>query len=332
MIGDLFAGLSRRGAFALAGVVAVMLVLPLVAGGYVVSVLILVLFSAYLGQAWNIMMGFAGQLSLGHALYVGLGAYVSAALFLHYGLSPWLGMVAGMAVAAIAGAVIAALSFRFGVTGTYFALLTIAFAEFTRLAFNHFDWVGGSGGLFLPVATASGNDVLHLRGLPVMVYYILLALTFAALALSRIMLRRRIGFYWQAIREDQAAAQALGIDVFRYKVAAMALSAAMTAIAGTLMAFYGNNLYPDTTFGIMRSIDIITPPIIGGLGTLFGPIFGAVVLTVLSEIMTGVSASLDVSGLKQVIYGAALFAIVMTRPAGLWPWFKAALRLGKGGP
>ena len=99
------------------------------------------------------MMGFAGQLSLGHALYVGLGAYTSAALFVHFGMLPWLGMLAGVAVAALAGAVIAALSFRFGVTGVYFALLTIAFDEFTRILFDHFDWVGGSAGLFLPVTT-----------------------------------------------------------------------------------------------------------------------------------------------------------------------------------
>jgi branched-chain amino acid transport system permease protein len=330
VMAELFAGLSRRGAIALAVVIAVMLVLPLVAGGYVVSVLVVVLFSAYLGQAWNIMMGYAGQLSLGHALYVGLGAYVSGALFVHYGLPPWIGMVAGMVVAGLAGSVIAALSFRFGVTGTYFALLTIAFAEFTRLAFNHFDWVGSSSGLFLPVATLRHDDVVHLRGSPAMFYYLLLALTLAALALSHMLLRRRIGFYWQAIREDQAAAAALGINVFRYKIAAMALSAVMTAVAGTLMAFYDNNLYPDTAFGIDRSIGIITAPIIGGLGTLFGPLLGAVVLTALSETMTNVSASLGINGLKQFIYGAALLGIVMVRPSGLWPWLRAALGLDKG--
>jgi branched-chain amino acid transport system permease protein len=325
-----FAGLSRRAAVALVVSVTVLLVLPLFAGGYMVSVLVVMLFSAYLGQAWNIMMGFAGQLSLGHALYVGLGAYVSAGLFVHYGLPPWIGMLAGMAIAGLAGTVIAALSFRFGVTGTYFALLTIAFAEFTRLAFNHFDWVGSSSGLFLPVATLANDDVLRLRGSPAMFYYILLALTLAALALSRMLLRWRIGFYWQAIREDQAAAQALGIDVFRYKIAAVALSAVMTAIAGTLLAFYDNNLYPDTAFGISRSIDIITAPIIGGLGTLIGPILGAVVLTALSETMTNVSASLGINGLKQFIYGAALLVIVMLQPAGLWPWLRSALRLDEG--
>lgn len=319
--------MPRRGVVALALFVAVMLVLPLVVNSYIVSVLVVLLFSAYLGQAWNILMGYAGQLSLGHALYVGLGAYVSAALFVHYGLPPWIGMIAGMAVAGLAGSAIAALSFRFGVTGVYFALLTIAFSEFTRVLFGHFNWVGASRGLFLPVSTLTHDDLLHLRGSSTMFYYILLVLTLATLWLSHFLLRRRIGFYWQAIREDQEAASALGINVFRYKVAAMAISAAMTAIAGTFMAFYDNNLYPDTTFGIGRSIELITAPIIGGLGTLFGPIVGAVVLTSLGEAMTTLSADVGVDGLKQWCYGLALVAIVALQPSGLWPWLSEKLGL-----
>jgi branched-chain amino acid transport system permease protein len=324
---EMLSGVPRRAALALFILVAAMMAVPLFVGSYILSILIVVLFSAYLGQAWNIMMGFAGQLSLGHALYVGLGAYISAALFVHFGLPPWIGMLAGTVAAALAGSLIAALSFRFGVTGVYFALLTIAFAEFTRIVFNHFGWVGGSSGLFLPVANLAHDDLINLRGSPAMFYYILLALTLCALALGHLLVRRRIGFYWQAIREDQEAAQALGIDVFRYKIAAVALSAVMTAIAGTMMAFYDNNLYPDSTFSIGRSIDILTAPIIGGLGTLFGPILGAFVLTVLGETMTNISSHIGINGLKQWIYGATLLAIVMLQPAGLWPWLRAMLRL-----
>jgi branched-chain amino acid transport system permease protein len=322
---------NRRAAIAMVVALTAAMVLPAVVSDYVLSVLVVVLFSAYFGQAWNIMMGFAGQLSLGHALYVGLGAYISGALFVHYGLAPWIGMLAGMAASAMAGSIIAALGFRFGVSGVYFALLTIAFAEFTRIGFDHFDWVGGSSGLFLPVERLAHDDVLHLRGSPAMFYYVLLALTVAALVLSRLLLRRRIGFYWLAIREDQAAAEALGIDVFRYKIAAVALSAAITAAGGTLWAFYDNNLYPDTAFGIGRSINIITAPIIGGLGTLIGPIVGAVVLTVLSEIMTDLSSTLGINGLKQFVYGTALLLIIALRPAGLWPWLKAGLKLDTAG-
>ena len=134
----------RRALFALTVLIALLLALPLFASNYIVSVMVLVLFAAYLGQAWNIMMGYVGLLSIGHALYVGLGAYTAAALFVHYGLPPWLGMLAGMAVASLAGTVIGALSFRFGLTGVYFALLTIAFAEFTRILFDHLSWVGAS--------------------------------------------------------------------------------------------------------------------------------------------------------------------------------------------
>jgi branched-chain amino acid transport system permease protein len=320
-------GLPHRAAAALALFITAMLALPLVANGYVVSVLVVILFAAYFGQAWNIVTGFAGQLSLGHALYVGLGAYTSAALFSHWGVPPWIGMLAGIAVAGTAGAVIAALSFRFRVGGVYFALLTIAFAEFTRILFGHFSWVGASSGLFLPVSSRVGIDLLRLRGSPVMFYYLLLALALGALALSHHLLRRRIGYYWQAIREDEEAAQALGIDVFRYKVAAMALSAAMTSVGGAFLAFYENNLYPDTVFAVGRSIEIITAPIIGGLGTLFGPVLGAFVLAALGEIMTWLSASFAIDGLKQWCYGAALLAIVALQPSGLWPWLRARLAL-----
>jgi branched-chain amino acid transport system permease protein len=321
--------MSARTAAALGLLGVLMLVLPLFVGGYVMSVLIVFLFAAYLGQSWNIMMGFAGQLSLGHTLYVGLGAYVSAALFVHFGVLPWVGIAAGTAVAAVAGGFIAALSFRFSVAGVYFALLTIAFNEFTRILFDHFDWVGGSAGFFLPVAHLAHDDPLHLRGSPTMFYYMLLALSAAALALSRILLKRRIGFYWLAIREDAAAAEALGINVFRAKLAAVTLSAALTAVAGGLSAFYDNNLYPDNIFTTGGSVEIILPPMIGGLGTLFGPILGAFVLTALGEGLTDLGAIVGVPGLKQWFYGAALIAIVLLQPAGLWPWLRDRLGLGE---
>jgi branched-chain amino acid transport system permease protein len=324
-------GLAPRAAIALMLLAALMLALPLFVGGYVLSVLILVLFAAYLGQSWNIMMGFAGQLSLGHALYVGLGAYTSAALYVHFGLLPWLGIAAGVAVAALAGAIIGALSFRFAVTGVYFALLTIAFDEFTRVLFDHFEWVGGSAGLFLPVTTFAREDPLHLRGSPVMFYYLLLALSAAVLLLSRVLLRRRIGYYWLAIREDQGAAEALGIDSFRYKLAAVTLSAALTAVAGGVLAFYDNNLSPDNLFSTGRSVEIIAAPIIGGIGTLFGPIVGAFLLTGLGEALTNFGALFGVPGLKQWFYGAALVVIVMLQPAGVWPWLRDRLGLREDG-
>jgi branched-chain amino acid transport system permease protein len=322
--------LPARSAAALAIFVAALAAAPLFANDYIVSVLILVLLAAYIAQAWNIMMGFAGLLSLGHALYVGLGAYASAALFVHYGISPWLGMIAGAAVAGGAGAVIGALSFRFQVSGVYFALLTIAFAEFTRILFDHFDWVGSSSGLFLPVANRATSDLADLRGAPTMFYYVVLVAVLAVLALSRFLLRRRIGYYWQAIREDEEAAKALGIDVFRTKLAAVALSAALTSVAGVFYAFYYNNLYPETIFSTGRSIELILPAIIGGLGTLFGPILGAFVLTLLSESLTEATAHLGIDGTKQLLYGLVLAIVVVLQPAGLWPWIAGRLGLRAG--
>ena len=151
------------------------------ANDYLLTVLILILYFAYTGQAWNIMMGFAGQLSLGHALYAGLGAYVAAVLFTRYGIGPWLGLLAAMPVAAACGAVIGFLAFRFGVAGVYFAILTIAFAEFARIGFDHLDFVSASAGLFLPVKQYAHNDLWRLRGSPTMFYYVILAATVLAL-------------------------------------------------------------------------------------------------------------------------------------------------------
>jgi branched-chain amino acid transport system permease protein len=323
--------MTPRGMAVLALFMAAMAAAPLVANDYLISVLVLILVAAYIGQTWNIMMGFAGLLSLGHALYIGLGAYVSAALFVHYGLSPWLGMPLGIAVAGAAGALIGALSFRFRVGGVYFALLTIAFAEFTRILFDHLAWFGSSSGLFLPVANRASNDLATLRGAPVMFYYVLLAATLALLALSRLLLRRRIGYYWQAIREDEAAAEASGIDVFRYKLAAIVLSAGLSAVAGTFIAFYNNNLYPETIFAMERSIEAILPAIIGGLGTLCGPILGAFVLIALNQALTEMTASWDINGIKQLLYGLILAIVVIAQPRGLWPAIAERLGLSRDG-
>jgi branched-chain amino acid transport system permease protein len=334
MIAHLFEGVPVRGLFVLAALLAILLALPLFASGYVITVVILILYFAYVGQAWNIMMGFAGQLSLGHALYVGLGAYAAAALYFHFGISPWVGLGASIALSAIAGAAIGFLAFRFGVAGVYFAILTIAFAEFARIGFDHFAWVQGSSGLFLPVANYTQNDLWNLRGSPAMFYYILLAMTAAAFALCHFLLRSRAGFYWLAIRESPEAAQALGINIFRYKMYAVILSAAMTSLAGVVFAFFYNNLFPEQVFHISRSIELILGPIIGGVGTLGGPLLGAFILTALAEGMREIMLQLgvDVPGVKQVFYGICLLLVVMYLPDGVWPPLCRALGLDRKTP
>ncbi|MCG5238546.1 branched-chain amino acid ABC transporter permease [Azospirillum doebereinerae] len=303
-------------------------VAPLVGDRYVVSVLTTVLWFAYVGQAWNVMMGFSGLLSLGHALYVGLGAYVSAALFVHYGIGPWAGMLLAMLVSVAVGTFIGFLGFRFGVKGVHFSLLTIAFAEVARIGFDHIQWLGGSGGLFLPVE-AGVSDPLNLRGSPTLFYYVILALVLGALALSRVLLHSRLGYQWLAVREDPEAAEAVGVDLFRARMTAVAVSSALTALGGVFQAFYFNNLFPEQVFSMGRSIEIILPAIVGGIGTLIGPILGAFILTPLGEGLTFLieAGGLDLPGLKQLFYGVALVTIVVFRPEGVWPWLARRLRL-----
>jgi branched-chain amino acid transport system permease protein len=332
MSAGLLEGVSRRGLALLVLLLAALLAAPWLTNDYMLTVLITILYFAYVGQAWNVMMGFAGQLSLGHAIYVGLGGYATAALYVHFGIGPWLGLPVAIAIAVACGAVIGFLAFRFGVAGVYFAILTIAFAEFARIGFDHFAWVGGSSGFFLPVANYTRNDLWTLRGSPTMFYYVMLGFTVGAFVLCHVLLRSRIGFYWQAIREDEAAARSLGINTFRYKMIAVAISAGMTAVAGVFFAFYYNNLFPEQVFHISRSIELILGPIIGGIGTLVGPIIGAFLLTGLSEFMQELlhAFGLDAPGAKQVFYGICLLVVVMVLPDGVWPWLSRKLGLTGG--
>jgi branched-chain amino acid transport system permease protein len=318
-----------RAGVGLAVLAALLIALPAFVGAYALSVATLILYFAYTGQAWNVMMGFAGQLSLGHSLYVGVGAYAAGALFFHYGIGPWAGLWMAMLLCVALGLVIGFLAFRFGISGVYFALLTIAFAEFTRIGFDHLDWLGGPGGMFLRVAQRDVWDLANFRGPPLMYYYAMLFLTAGAFALCAFLLKSRPGYYWQAIREDEEAAQALGINTFRWKMAAVALSAAMTSISGVFFAFYYNNLFPEQIFHISRSIEIILGPVIGGIGTLFGPILGAAVLTLLSDGITEALAALgwEIPGIKQVFYGLVLLAVVMFLPNGIWPTLAKKMRI-----
>jgi branched-chain amino acid transport system permease protein len=320
--------MKKRASAALAALAVLLLIFPWLAGPYALSVATLILYFAYTGQAWNVMMGFAGQLSLGHSIYVGVGAYAAGAMFYHWGIGPWAGLWVAVALCVALGLAIGFLAFRFGISGVYFAVLTIAFAEFTRIGFDHLDWLGGPGGMFLKVAQRDSIDLPNFRGPPMMYYYAMLVLAACAFIACYLLLKSKAGYYWQAIRENEEAAQALGINVFRWKMAAVAVSSAMTAVSGVFFAFYYNNLFPEQIFSISRSIEIMLGPVIGGVGTLFGPILGAAVLTLLSDGITEALAALgwEVPGIKQVFYGVVLLAVVMFLPHGIWP--ALARRLG----
>jgi branched-chain amino acid transport system permease protein len=323
--------MNRRAAILLCLLGIFLLVLPGMANAYLLSVATLILFFAYTGQAWNVMMGFAGQLSLGHSLYVGVAAYVAGGLFFHFGIGPWAGLWLAILVCMLIGAAIGFLAFRFGISGVYFALLTIAFAEFTRIGFDHLAWTGGPGGMFLKVAQRDQIDLASFRGPPEMYYYAMLSLCVLAFIGCYFLLKSKAGYYWQAIRENEEAAQALGINTFRWKMLAVAISSGMTAVAGVFYAFYYNNLFPEQIFHISRSIEIILGPIIGGIGTLFGPVLGAAVLTLLADGITELLAAMgwEIPGIKQVFYGVVLLVVVMFLPHGIWPTLARKLGLGK---
>ena len=332
MAGSLFGDVSLRATILLGVLLAVLVIAPWFVNDYLLTVLIIVLYFAFTGQAWNIMMGFAGQLSLGHAIYAGLGGYTAAVLFARFGVAPWLGFLAVIPVAAACGATIGFLAFRFRVAGVYFAILTIAFAEFARIGFDHLDFVNASAGLFLPVAQYAHNDLWHLRGNPTMFYYVILAAATIVFVLCRALLKSRVGYCWLAIREDEQAARAVGIDSFRYKMAAVMISAVITSFAGVFYAFFYNNLFPEQVFNISRSIEMILGPIIGGIGTLFGPILGAFVLTGLAEALntTLVTLGFDLPGAKQVFYGICLLLVVVVLPDGVWPWLARLIGVEEG--
>jgi len=333
--------LTVSGRFALVVLVAVLLALPQFASGYVLSVTIICLYLSFVGQAWNMMLGFAGLLSIGHALFVGLGAYTSGYLFTKHGVPPVIGVVAAVAIAMIMGSIIGYLGFRFAIGGVYFALLTIAFSEFVRILLDHAKFLGGTEGLFLPVTQESrrGVDLVNLRGAPQMYYYVILALAGGAFLACRALLHGRIGYYWRAIRDNPEAAEAVGVHIFRFRMYAVVLSSGMAGIAGVFYAFYYNNLFPEQVLGIERSIEITLAPIVGGVGTLFGPIFGAFILTPLGEFLTyavdglkesGIIAkNVKTDGVKLMFWGLAVALIVLLQPKGLWPWVCKLLGLVK---
>lgn len=327
MIRSLVDATPPRARLLLVLLLAALIAAPAVADRYTVSVLVLVFWFAYVGQAWNVMMGFAGLLSLGHALYVGLGAYVSAGLFVRLGIGPWAGLPVAMLVSMAFGAAVGWLGFRFRIEGVYFALLTIAFAEVTRIGFDHLAWTGGAAGLFLPVAAGGGGAWWNLRGGPVFFYYLALAMAAAAFILCAALRHAPLGYRWLAVREDPEAARALGVNVFRARMAAVLVSAGMSSVGGVFYAFYYNNLFPSQTFDIARSIEIILAPIVGGLGTLFGPILGAFILTPLGEALIALTeaAGINAPGAKAVFYGVCLIVIITLAPNGVWPALKKRL-------
>jgi len=299
--------------------VAVLLALPAVLNAYALTIFILMLFYGFLGQAWNILGGYAGQLSAGHAAFVGVGGYTSAMLAAHWGVTPWLGMFVGAGLAAVLGAIIGYLGFRFGLRGFYFVLLTVAFAEVCRILVSNIDALGGALGLYI---TFTGNPRQFQFQDQRVYYYIALALMLLATGAAALIERRRFGIYLTAIREDEGACEALGVDTFRYKLLAMVVSSFLTGLGGTFYAFYLFSLQPNTVFGIPLSVEIIIRPIIGGAGTLLGPILGSFILTPLAELSRQYFGQSGLHGAHLIVYGLLLVAVVLFLPQGAYPYLR----------
>jgi branched-chain amino acid transport system permease protein len=297
-----------------AGLLALAAVLPLIVENiYHQHVLIMVLLYVVLGQAWNLIGGYAGQWSLGHSAFFGLGAYTSTLLLLWFDVSPWVGMLAAGLVGA---AVACAIAFPcFQLRTHYFAIATLAIGEVLRVLFLAFEWTGGATGLVLPIQQIpSGYHMLWASKLPY--YYVVLAMAVGMTLVIVQVERSRLGIYLRAINQDEEAAARLGIDPARYKLAALAGSAFVTAMAGTFYAQYLTYIDPYNAMTVMLSVRMVLIPVFGGLGTVAGPIIGASVLIPLSEITRVLWGGRGI-GIDQVVYGAIIIWLTMRMPGGM---------------
>jgi branched-chain amino acid transport system permease protein len=298
---------------------AALLALPPILPKYALEVLISILFFGYLGACWNILGGYGGQFSFGHAAFFGIGAYTSTLLFLHWGLTPWLGMLAGGALATAFGLLAGYLSFRYGLRGPYFSLVTLAFAEMLRVVAVNWKAVGSSLGLVVPNRGSAPAMFLFADKLPY--YYVIFAMALAALWITWTIERSRMGYALAAVRENEDAAEAAGVDALSTKLRAMAVSSFLTALGGTFYAQYFAYIDPSLTFGPAISIGGLLPAIVGGAGTVAGPLLGSFVLTPISEVTRAVLRGR--AGGDIMLYGLILILVISFLPNGLMGWRRA---------
>jgi branched-chain amino acid transport system permease protein len=294
-------------------VCAILAIIPLLgASNVTLNFLIVALLVALAGQGWNILGGYGGQYSFGHAAFFGAGTYVTAILQVKYGVNAWVGFVAGIAAGALVGAAIGFLAFRSGLKGSYFALVTLAFAEVLRIVASVTPITGAGVGTLIKLDLRPLAFQFQSRAA---FYWIILFLVFMSLLIAARLEQIRFGAWLVAVRENEDSARALGVDVFSVKLRAMILSAAITAAAGCFYAQYF--LFVDSTiaFGSWISIEALLGPIIGGSGTVFGPLAGALIVRLLGEAAKLVAG--DAPGIDLAIYGAVLVAVVAFAPRGI---------------
>jgi branched-chain amino acid transport system permease protein len=279
----------------------------------------------YLAQCWNIVAGYAGLFSLGHSLFFGIGAYASTVLLLNFGVSPWLGAIGGAALSALAGVVLGALAFRYRVKGVFFAVLTLGSVEVVRGIVQNWDAIGAASGLFISMADAPHN-MLFLDRRPY--YWIALAMVVLMTVLTALMERSKFGQYLLAIREDEDAAEAAGVDAFRSKLKAIALSAALTAFGGTFYAQFMLYISPDTTFVFEHQLNMMLGTMVGGAGTVAGPIVGSAVFSVIAESLRHLPLGEGrIEPISQIAYAIILMVVMMILPGGLVSLVRRSRRL-----
>lgn len=309
---------GSRYTLAWGAVLALALVLPLlVRNDYWLHSVIMVLYFAYLASAWNLVCGYVGQVSFGHSVFSGVGGYISVTLLTHAGMSPWLGMLVGALAAAALAVAIGYPTMR--LKGPYFALTTIAVAEIIRIWFENTETVfgiaiKGSQGLTVPLVGTSWAAMQFESKVPY--YYIMLGMLALVMGITAWMERSRLGVCLKAIRGDRDAAESLGINPTRYYLAAFAISAFMTALGGTFYAQFIRFINPERNMGVELSIDMALMSIIGGQGTVLGPVIGAFFLTPVSEVLRSELGG-KLVGLHLVIYGLVLILAVLYLPKGL---------------
>ena len=280
--------------------------------GVVLNLTMMALYGCLMAQAWNMLGGYGGQFSFGHALFFGTGAYLQAIAQLQWGLNPWVALPLAIMLAAGVGVFVGALSFRYGLKGSYFALVTLAFAEVFRIVSLSVPFTGAGVGLMVPLREGAANMQFgDRRG------YVMLALVLVVLGLlvTSWLRHSRFGAWLQAVRDNEDAARAIGVDPFRVKLGAIALSGAFMGAAGAFYVQVFQYIDPAIAFGPHTSVEALVAAIVGGLGSLWGPVLGAVVLHLLADLTRNLFGNLP--GINMIIYGTVLIVIVMFAPRGL---------------
>lgn len=287
--------------------------LPFFASNLVLNFVVGALIVALAAQGWNLLAGFGGQFSFGQAAFFGMGAYADAVLQARYGINAWVSAALGVLAGGALGLVLGFMAFRARLRGSYFALITLAFAEVLRIGANAAPLTGGAAGILLRLDTRPANFQFESRAV---FAWIAVALVVAVLSGTALLARSRFGAYMVAVRENEDAASALGVDALRVKLGAIALSGAVTAVAGCLYAQYFLYLDAEIAFGARMSVEALLASIVGGVGTVAGPVVGALALGGLSELTRFLTGG-QLAGIDLVLFGLVLVAVIAFAPGGV---------------